>query len=140
MQFITKEFHWCSAHRLCKDYPGKCRHLHGHNYKVEVTVEADTLDGYDFVMDFGELKPFKDWIDENLDHATLAFRHDRALLAFLEIHEQRRFVMDQNPTAENIAALLARAFNQNVKPANPQARLVKVEVWETPSSRATWTV
>ena len=40
---VTREFEFCFGHRL-KDYPGKCRHIHGHNAKVAVTLEAESLD------------------------------------------------------------------------------------------------
>jgi len=45
--------------------------LHGHNYEVELILQSDQLDEFGFVVDYGELRPFKDFIDETLDHRHL---------------------------------------------------------------------
>ena len=76
---ITKEFHFSASHQLCQlaeDHP--CGRLHGHNYIIEVELSSETLDQYGFVLDYNELKPLKQWIDDTLDHRHLndVFNYD----------------------------------------------------------------
>lgn len=71
MNTISKEFHFSASHRLKglrEKHP--CGRLHGHNYIVKVILKGEpNKDG--FVQDYGELKPFKDYFDNNLDHQHL---------------------------------------------------------------------
>lgn len=83
---ITKQFHFSASHQLSElpdDHP--CARLHGHNYIIEVVLQSQQLNHVGFVVDYGELKPLKQYIDDNLDH--------RHLNDFFGV----------NPTAENIA-------------------------------------
>ena len=69
---ITKQFHFSASHSLDtlpEDHP--CTRLHGHNYIVELVLQSDTLDEHGFVVDYLALKPFKDYIDNELDHRHL---------------------------------------------------------------------
>ena len=76
---VTKHIEFCYGHRLL-NYEGKCRHLHGHNGRVEVDIEAGTLDGRGMVYDFSDIKEaIKNWIDETLDHRMLLCRDDPIL-------------------------------------------------------------
>ena len=52
-----------------RDHP--CSRLHGHNYVVEIVLVADALDSVGFVVDYNELKTFKQIIDRELDHRHL---------------------------------------------------------------------
>ncbi|WP_116472835.1 6-carboxytetrahydropterin synthase QueD [Zobellella maritima] len=69
---IRKEFHFSASHQL-KQMPAHhpCSRLHGHNYVVEIELKSETLDQYGFVRDYLELKAFKDYIDDHLDHRHL---------------------------------------------------------------------
>jgi 6-pyruvoyltetrahydropterin/6-carboxytetrahydropterin synthase len=72
MYTITKEFHFSASHQLLTLPDGHpCKRLHGHNYVVELVLEAATLDEHGFVVDYGDLKPFKEMIDRELDHRHL---------------------------------------------------------------------
>lgn len=112
---IIAEFE--AAHQL-PDYPGKCCRLHGHNWKVEVTVTGHELNQLGMVMDFKDLKAEVGKVIDNLDHYYL-----NDLPAFKTI----------NPTAENIAKYIYESlaerpvFQQNIK-------VRCVEVWESPRS------
>ena len=69
---ITKEFHFSASHQLDKlpdDH--QCARLHGHNYIVQVSLRSHQLNEYGFVVDYGELKPLKQYIDSTLDHRHL---------------------------------------------------------------------
>jgi 6-pyruvoyltetrahydropterin/6-carboxytetrahydropterin synthase len=86
---IAKEFGFSASHVLEGLPDGhQCGRLHGHNYVVELELRAEQLDERGFVLDYGELAPFKEWVDTHLDH-----RH---------LNDQ----VDGNPTAENLAAIL----------------------------------
>ncbi len=72
MYRISKRFSFCASH-IIEGLPEghQCGRLHGHNYEVELVLQAETLNSVGFVVDYGELKPFKAFIDETLDHRHL---------------------------------------------------------------------
>ena len=66
---------FCYGHRLLDDYEGKCRHLHGHNGRAVISLEAPELDAKGMLVDFSEIKRHvQRWIDDNLDHNLLLCR------------------------------------------------------------------
>ena len=128
---VTRELTFCYGHRLL-EYDGKCRHLHGHNGRVVITLSTAALDRLGMVVDFTLLKRVVGgWIDEQLDHKMLLHCDDPAL-AFLRQQNEPVFVMDANPTAENIAKLI---FDYAASQGFP---VVEVKLWETESSCATY--
>ena len=69
---ISKEFHFSASHQLtglAPDHP--CMRLHGHNYRVEIVCQSMELDAHGFVVDYNDLKPFGDYLDQHLDHRHL---------------------------------------------------------------------
>jgi 6-pyruvoyltetrahydropterin/6-carboxytetrahydropterin synthase len=105
MYRVTREIEFCYGHRLL-NYDGKCRHLHGHNGTAIIVLQAGSLDRRGMLVDFVEIKKkVQRWIDENLDHNMLLHRDD-PILPVLQERGERVFVMDVNPTAENIARLI----------------------------------
>lgn len=128
---VTKIIDFAYGHRLI-NYDGKCRFLHGHNGILEVDIAADKLDECGMVVDFGDVKYLvKGWIDENLDHRMILCRDDPMAEALSELNEPV-YLMDANPTAENIAQHVfevAREMGLNI---------VEARLWETPSSYATY--
>ena len=128
---VTKTIDFCYGHRLL-DYGGKCRHLHGHNGLLEVDVEAGKLDGLGLVMDFAEIRDLvKDWVDANLDHRMLLCRKD-PVAPVLEGMGEPLYLMDENPSAENISKLIYREVRKQ------GLKVSEVRLWETPSSYATY--
>ncbi|MDR3565845.1 MAG: 6-carboxytetrahydropterin synthase QueD [Negativicutes bacterium] len=110
-----------AAHRL-PDYPGKCCRLHGHNWKVEVTVVGDQLDDLGMLIDFRDLKQEVNKVIDTLDHY------------YLNEIEPFRTV---NPTAENIAKYIYEELNSHLIAARGvTVKLVKV--WESPHSAAVY--
>ncbi|QIZ37936.1 6-carboxytetrahydropterin synthase QueD [Saccharopolyspora sp. ASAGF58] len=86
---IGKRFNFEAAHWLSGLPDGhKCGRLHGHSYAVEVLLAAAELTGPGFVVDFGELAPLKEHLDECYDHQLL------------------NEVLDVEPTSENLAKLV----------------------------------
>jgi 6-pyruvoyltetrahydropterin/6-carboxytetrahydropterin synthase len=121
---VTREILFCYGHRLL-NYQGKCRHLHGHNGRAVITLEGSDLDARGMLVDFVEIKEkIQRWIDDNLDHNMLLSRDD-PLLPLLRERGERVFVMDDNPTAENIARLIFDKTHQLGLP------VVEVVLWET---------
>ncbi len=112
MYRIRKEFHFCASH-IIEGLPDghPCGRLHGHNYKVEVFLEAEELDEVGFVRDFGDLKVIKNWLDDNFDHRHL-----------------NDVIVSDMTTAEHLAFYIFRGFS----PGSPE--LVAVRVWETPKA------
>jgi 6-pyruvoyltetrahydropterin/6-carboxytetrahydropterin synthase len=131
MYVVTRELRFCYGHRLL-DYAGKCRHLHGHNGRAVISLAAPTLDHLGMVCDFSHIKRVVGgWIDEHLDHKMLLHKNDPAL-PFLEQQGEPLFVMDVNPTAENIARLI---YDYAASQGFP---VVQVQLWETDDSHATY--
>jgi len=128
---VSREIDFCYGHRLL-DYQGKCRHLHGHNGKAVITIEASGLDQQGMVLDFAEIRRVVHrWIDENLDHRMILRRDDPVVAALKEAGEPM-CLLEGNPTAENIAKLI---FDFAVAQGYP---VVEVRFWETPGCFATY--
>ena len=128
---VTRQIEFCYGHRLL-DYEGKCRHLHGHNGRAVIALEGERLDGRGMLVDFGDIKrTVQRWVDDNLDHNML-LRHDDPILPFLQAQGERVFVMDANPTAENIAKLIYDHV------ASLNFPVVEVTLWETEDSYAVY--
>ena len=128
---VTKQIEFCYGHRLL-NYDGKCKHLHGHNGLLEIVVATGSLDDRGMVVDFGDIKDVvKGWVDENMDHKMILSKDDPILNMLLDLNEPV-YVMDENPTAENIS-----------KHIHEQAQktgldILETRLWETPSSYATY--
>lgn len=128
---VSREINFCYGHRLL-NYSGKCQHLHGHNGRLIITIRAASLDESGMVLDFNEIKQVVScWIDENLDHRMILKRDDPAVPALEKLGEPM-FLIDTNPTAENIAKLIA---DYAIAKGIPVA---EVRLWETPNCFATY--
>jgi 6-pyruvoyltetrahydropterin/6-carboxytetrahydropterin synthase len=137
----TRRFEFDAGHRVTQ-HESKCRHVHGHRYAAEITVEADELDGVGRVVDFGRLKEVVGWwIDDKWDHAYIGHPEDW-VPASLTTAGMRVYLMpdELEPTAENLAAHLAEVA-QSLLDADPTKplRVVRVVMWETPNCKAEWT-
>ena len=128
---VKKVIEFCYGHRLL-DYDGKCRNLHGHNAQLEIEVDSGGLDRLGMVIDFGEIKNIaKGWVDDHLDHKMLLHRDD-PIAKVLQDFEEPLYLMDGNPTTENITKLIFQALSQL------GLRVSRVSLWETPSGCATY--
>lgn len=131
MYTVTKSIHFCYGHRLLK-HRGKCRHLHGHNARVEIELGSKKLNELGMVMDFYDIKTkIQAWIDGNLDHRLLLCAAD-PYLTFFRKTDEPVLVMRENPTAENIARLIFDAAKRMKLPVK------KVTLWETDSAAASY--
>lgn len=128
---VTREIQFCYGHRLL-NYEGKCRYLHGHNGTAVIAIESDSLDNRGMVLDFSDIKRVvSHWIDTNLDHRMILHRDDPAR-EMLEKLGEPLYLLDSNPTAENIAKLI---FDYTHSQGFP---IVEALLWETPNCFATY--
>ncbi len=128
---VSRQIDFCYGHRLL-NYQGKCRHLHGHNGRVLITLEAAEVDGRGMLLDFGEMKQIvQRWIDDELDHRMILCRDDPAVSALKELGEPI-VLIDANPTAENLAKLIFEYAQRRGLP------VVEVRLWETPNCSASY--
>lgn len=131
MYSVTKRIEFCYGHRLL-DYDGMCKHPHGHNAVAEIEIQASALDARNMVADFGDIKRIvKGWVDREIDHRMI-LRRDDPLVASLAALGEPVYLLDSNPTVERIAQLLFDISRQQGLP------VVRVTVWETPTSWATY--
>ena len=131
MYSVTKRIDFCYGHRLL-NYDGVCKHPHGHNAVAEIEVRAESLDDRHMVCDFSEIKrTVKGWIDREFDHKMI-LRRDDPLLEPLRGLGEPVFVSEHNPTVEHIARLIFEYTEEQGFP------VVRVTVWETPTSFATY--
>jgi 6-pyruvoyltetrahydropterin/6-carboxytetrahydropterin synthase len=129
MYQVTKELRFCYGHRLLQ-YDGKCRHLHGHNGRAVITLAAANLDDKGMVTDFSQIKKVVGaWIDAHLDHRMLLHKDDPVLPELIRQGEPV-FMLDVNPTAENIAKVI---YDYAASEGFP---VVEVRLWETDDSYA----
>lgn len=130
---ITKEFRLEAAHRI-PGHGGKCAWLHGHGYRLAVTVTAPRLDALDMVVDFDELgRTVRDAVLDRWDHSTLLRRDDPLVPAVAAVQAaapERLVLFAENPTAEVLAR---EAFHAIAKRLPEGVALARVVVWETPS-------
>lgn len=117
---ISVEETFAAGHAL-RGYRGKCEKVHGHNYKVLVTVEGEKLDSAGLLLDFVELKRLLRAVIDRLDHE---FLNDVPPFDAL------------NPTAENMAKYFHDEISQALPPS--PVRISSVKIWETDTSTATY--
>ena len=89
MYRITKEFHFSASHQLTHlPADHQCARLHGHNYIVVVELASGELDDDGFVRDYHELKPLKEYIDNEFDHRHLndVLGYEKVTSEFLAKH------------------------------------------------------
>ena len=131
MYSVTKKIEFCYGHRLL-DYDGMCKHPHGHNAVAEIEIQADALDARNMVADFGDIKRVvKGWVDRELDHRMI-LRRDDPLVRCLQSLGEPVYLLESNPTVERIARLVYDISREQGLP------VVRVTVWETPTSWATY--
>jgi len=129
MYSVTKRIEFCYGHRLL-DYDGICKHPHGHNAVAEIEVQTGQLDTRNMVCDFNDIKRIvKGWVDRELDHKMI-LRHDDPLVEPLRQLQEPIYLLDSNPTVERIARLIFDYARSEQLP------VVRVRVWETPTSYA----
>ena len=135
MYGLKTEASFDSAHFLT-DYYGKCENLHGHRWRMEVTIETDSLQEEgtmrDMVLDFGEFKKAVRSLADELDHTFLVEEGSLApaTISCLEAEGFSLTILPFRTTAENLARYVFERLSSQGLP------VVEVEVDETPNNRA----
>lgn len=161
---VTKEFWFEAAHRLM-EHPGACKNLHGHSYKLVVTV-AGKQNKQGMVVDFHLLTDavksilnegiLKDKLIVPFDHSVMLYEHDPLVEQFRDF-SQRIVQTTKHPTAEYLSVLFADLIDEQLNyliqtnheaikelggdvPEEPTPFVCRVEVWETKKAFAVFEV
>lgn len=109
-----------AAHKLC-GYEGACKNLHGHNWKVKVTLACDVIDDIGMALGFGVIKRLLEEILSELDHSYL---------------NDLPYFQDKNPTSENLSRYIYERFEAAL--TRLPGRVESVEVFESERSSVTY--
>ena len=119
MYELSIETQFAAAHQL-RGYKGKCENLHGHNWRVQVSISSEKLNSIGIVLDFHDFKQMTNEILAALDHTNL-----NEVFPFTEI----------NPSSENIARWI---YESAQKRFEDLVKVNSVTVWESENSSATY--
>jgi 6-pyruvoyltetrahydropterin/6-carboxytetrahydropterin synthase len=119
---VTVDETFSSGHAL-RGYKGKCENVHGHNYKVRVTLEGPQLDSVGLLYDFTHLKRVIREIVGGVDHK---FLNDMAPFDVI------------NPSAENLAKYFYDETTRQMNAMPEGARVTSITIWETDTTSATY--
>lgn len=111
---VTVEQTFAAGHAL-RNYKGKCENVHGHNFRVQVVIQGERLDGTGLLVDFIDVKQSLRAIIDRLDHV---FLND---IAPFDV---------KNPSAENIAEYFYTELSRSLKAEVP-VQIRSVRIWET---------
>ena len=120
MYEISVDYTFAAGHAL-RDYKGKCENVHGHNYKLRVTIEGAALNSTGLLIDFIDVRAAIRALVERLDHQFL-----NDLPPFDKL----------NPSAENIARYFSDALEPQVREQGLRVRAITL--WETDTTSATY--
>ena len=119
MYELSIETQFAAAHQL-RGYKGKCENMHGHNWRVQVSISSEKLNDIGIVMDFHDLKKITIEAVSSLDHAYL-----NEVFPFTEI----------NPSSENIAKWIFESLKKRLEGS---VKVNSITVWESENSSATY--
>ena len=146
---VTKEFSWAMNHRL-ENHKGLCKNLHGHNYRLFITVIRedgligdDNKSGEGMVIDFKSLKNIVNKvIVDDLDHAFAYNKNsnvdEQIAKALEEKIQQKIFAFDFRTTAENMVKWMVESLNNYLTNADTGVRCTKAVLYETDTCYATY--
>lgn len=117
---VSVEYSFAAGHAL-RGYKGKCENVHGHNYKIRVTVQGEKLNSIGLLMDFADLRRAVKELAERFDHHFL-----NDLEPFTEL----------NPSAENLACYLGTEIQRRI--TDQGLSVNNVTVWETDTTSVSY--
>lgn len=136
---ITREFSFEGAHAL-RGYDGKCSHIHGHSYRMAVTVIGEPVAEENspkkgMVIDFTDLKRIvNETITDRFDHALVMSR-DSTLAEQIEKVYGNVIIVDFQPTSEMLVSYFAKIISERLPEG---VKLFCIKLWETRNSCAAW--
>ena len=143
MYIIEKKLlKFSAAHRLVKNYKGKCQNLHGHNYHIAVSFVQNKLNEHDLMVDFGVISDlFNKYVQENIDHSVIVSDADQSLLDFVRQGQQKHYIIDQgrNTSVEVLTNELFYQFTAIIEANKDRfhgAELQHVKIHETDTAWA----
>lgn len=153
----TKEFEMCIAHNL-KNHNGKCKFIHGHNYKMLVTVRSTAKEMVDstrgstnesMIVDFHTLKTVvNDVLVSKYDHSLILYKTEGGPTNFnvyndvfgnlsdIRLKEMNIHYVPWRPTVENMCVQFSKVLGDAFRDSCPSIELVKLRIYETDSSYA----
>lgn len=139
---LTKQFSFETGHALY-GYDGKCRNVHGHSYKLSVTVIGSPITDTEdvklgMVIDFGDLKKIvKQEIVDRFDHATVFNQNTphKELADELSKRGHHVILVDYQPTSENMVIDFSKKIQKHLP---SHIKLFSLKLQETESSYAEW--
>lgn len=146
----AERYHDISCGHRVVGHEGKCRHLHGHNYRIHFSCRAYDLDNVGRVIDFSDMKSkLCMWVEQHWDHKFLVWEEDplfKQLSSTAKLEPDLAMMYLEsivpvpfNPTAENLAKYLVEVVGpQQLKGTG--IRLVQVRIDETRKCSATYKV
>lgn len=149
----ASRYHDISTGHRVVGHENKCRHLHGHNYRIHFHCQAEALDSVGRVIDFGVIKEkLCMWVEGNWDHKFLAWEEDPIMRLVGSAYtleplddDNREYLFDSlvftpfNPTAENMAQYLVEVVGPQ-QLAGTGVLLVSVEIEETAKCSASYSL
>ena len=119
---VSVEQTFAAAHAL-RNYKGSCENIHGHNFRVQVTIQGDRVDQAGMLVDFLDVRDVMQKAMGRLDHQNL--------------NEIAPFDV-KNPSAENIAEYLYAEMTSGLANTPVPVRISEVKVWETDIQSASY--
>lgn len=130
MYNITREYKWASAHQI--EGHEKCGRLHGHNYRMKVTISSEELDEMGFVIDFGKMDEYIKPLINRMDHRYLASNYGKntPLVEWLKRNrpDDICFLNIVHTTVESMTEFIAKRFLYSM-PNNIKS--IRINLWET---------
>ena len=144
---VTRHVEFEAAHMLT-GYDGLCQNLHGHSYKLEVTISCPKHDRnnnpFNFVIDFSKVnKMLKEYVP---DHSFIVNVNNKnsaeyEVYKILDSYNYRIMTMSKAPSAENMVEVFAKDIQILLEKEFPdiECTVDSIKLWETRDSYATWT-
>lgn len=136
----VERYHDISMGHRVVGHENKCRHLHGHNYRVHFVCTAEGLDELGRVIDFGVIKQLLcDWLEEHWDHRMMLWEQDPLLSSLQHIVPEDLVLVPFNPTAEQMAKYLVEVVGpKQLQGTGVQLQAVRID--ETRKCSATYSL
>lgn len=152
MKHTAERYHDISTGHRVVGHENKCRHLHGHNYRIHFCCEAEDLDSVGRVIDFSVIKEkLCMWVENNWDHKFLAWVHDPVMQEASDLMNTDSLndteglfngslvFVPFNPTAENMAEHLVKVIGPQ-QLVDTGVKLVSVKIEETAKCSASFRI
>ncbi len=138
---VTRLFEFDSGHRI-PNHNSECKNLHGHRYKLELTLSGEILKNPEasfegMVLDFSDIKRIAKKFLDTLDHAFLVYQNDDKLLEFLKTSDSKYIIIPEIPTVENLTKFIFNHLEKEFSHTyNDSLKIKKIKLWETPNCYA----